>query len=242
MKLPKIRILYSDDHMLAVDKPAGILTIPDRFNPEIPNLMQVLSSSEGALTPVHRLDKYTSGINLFARSADSHRLLSMSFEGREVEKYYYAIVDGIPVPDSGKIEVPLAESTVHRGKMLVHPRGKMSVTDYKIVRSFKNFSLLYLRIHTGRMHQIRVHMQYIGNPLIVDSLYGQRDAFFLSEIKLKKFRLGKFEDEKPLLTRQPLHACKLVIPHPVTKVPVTIESEMPKDMQAVLQQMEKWIG
>jgi 23S rRNA pseudouridine1911/1915/1917 synthase len=228
--------------MLAVDKPAGILTIPDRFNPELPNLLHLLAQSEGDLIPVHRLDKFTSGINLFARNAESHRTLSMAFEGREVEKYYYAIVDGIPVPETGRIEVPLAESTVHRGKMLVHPRGKMAVTDYKILRSFRNFSLLYLRIHTGRMHQIRVHMQYLGNPLIVDSLYGRREAFFLSQIKLKKFRLGKFEDEKPMLSRQPLHACKLVIAHPVHQTPLTIEAEMPKDMQAVLQQMEKWLG
>jgi len=154
MSQPKITILYQDDHLLAVDKPAGILTIPDRFDPEIPNLMEILTPSFGQLFTVHRLDKYTSGVNIFARNAEVHRALSMAFEGRDVEKYYYAIVDGTPVPESGRIEIPLAESTVTRGKMLVHPRGKMSVTEYKTIHAFRHFTLLYHRIYTGRMHQI----------------------------------------------------------------------------------------
>jgi 23S rRNA pseudouridine1911/1915/1917 synthase len=236
-----IEILFEDDYLIAVNKAPGVLTVPDRFNANLPNLVTILKKNHPDIIPVHRIDKYTSGVNLFAKNADAHRILSELFESRDIEKYYLAIVDGIPSPESGRIDVPLAESSVTRGKMLVHKRGKASSTDYKIIKSYRNFSYVYIRIHTGRMHQVRVHMQYLGNPLIVDPLYGNRDAFFLSEIKAKKFNLGKFQEEKPLLTRQPLHAEKLVFVHPMTHQKLEIVAPVPKDMQAVLTQMEKWI-
>lgn len=236
-----LEILFEDPYMIAVNKSAGVLSIPDRFNADIPNLISQLKKSNPDILPVHRLDKFTTGINLFAKDAESHKALSSIFESREIEKYYHAIVDGTPQPESGRIEVPLTESTVTRGKMLVHQRGKPSVTDYKVIKSYRHFSHVYLRIFTGRMHQIRVHMQYLGNPLIVDTLYGNRDAFFLSEIKHKKFNLGKNDEERPLLTRQPLHAVRLVFDHPFTGQKIEIEAPLPKDMQAVLTQMDKWI-
>jgi RluA family pseudouridine synthase len=234
-------ILYEDEWMVAVNKPSGVLSIPDRFNPKFPNLVSKLKTLHEDIIPVHRLDKFTSGINLFAKDPETHRALSMSFESREIEKYYVAIVDGVPSPESGRIDAPLSESMVTRGKMLVHQRGKESITEYKVLKSFRNYSLIYLRLHTGRMHQIRVHMQYLGNPLVVDKLYGNREAFFLSEIKHKKFNIGKFEEERPLLTRQPLHAEKLVFKHPHTDETIEIKSPMPKDMNALITQMEKWL-
>jgi 23S rRNA pseudouridine1911/1915/1917 synthase len=234
-------IIYEDDYIIAVNKPAGVLSIPDRFNPTIPNIVARLKLKYQDIIPVHRLDKFTSGVNLYAKNPETHRLLSIAFEGREIEKYYVAIVDGVPNPESGRIEVPLSESTVTRGKMLVHARGKESITDYKILKSYRHYSHLYIRIYTGRMHQIRVHLQYLGNPLIVDSLYGRREAFFLSEIKQKKFNLGKNEEERPILTRQPLHAERLVISHPHTEQRLELIAPLPKDMEAILSQMEKWI-
>jgi RluA family pseudouridine synthase len=218
-----------------------MLSIPDRFNQELPNLVSTLKIKHQEIIPVHRLDRYTSGINVYAKNVDAHKLLSLAFENRDIEKYYKAIVDGIPNPESGRIDIPIAESTVTRGKMLIHQRGKESITDYKIIQNFKKFSLLYIRIHTGRMHQIRVHLQYLGNPLIVDNLYGHRDAFYLSEIKTKKFNIGKYAEERPLLTRQPLHAEKLVFTHPIFGKKIELFAEMPKDMDAVLRQMDKWI-
>ena len=195
MKKP-FDILFEDDYLIALNKPPGILTIPDRFNTEIPNMVNLLQIDYPDIIPVHRLDKYTSGVNLFAKDASSHKFMSKSFEARDVEKYYLAIVDGVPSPESGQINVPLTESSVTRGKMLVHPRGKECVTDYKILKNFKKYSLLYIRIYTGRTHQVRVHMQYLGNPLIVDALYGNRDAFYLSEIKQKKFHFWKTRSRK----------------------------------------------
>jgi len=236
-----LEILFEDEYMIAVNKPAGVLTIPDRFNAALPNLATTLQRIYPEAIPVHRIDKFTSGVNIFAKNAEVHKALSALFENREIEKYYVAIVDGIPSPESGRIDIPLAESKVTRGKMLAHKRGKASVTEYKILKSFRTYSYVYIRILTGRMHQIRVHMQYIGNPLIVDALYGNREAFYLSEIKQKKFNLAKNEDEKPLLSRQPLHAEKLSFIHPYTENKVEIVAPIPKDITAVVSQMEKWI-
>ena len=241
MRFKDLHILYEDNYIIAIDKPAGVLSIPDRFNGEAANLVSILKLNYEQITPVHRLDKFTSGIILFAKDANTHKALSDDFAERNIEKYYYAIVDGIPTPAMGSIDVPITESMVTRGKMLVHKRGKESITDYKIIQSFKNFSFIYLRLHTGRMHQIRVHMQYLGHPLVVDNLYGNREALYLSEIKHKKFNLGKNKEERPLLNRQPLHAAKLVFTHPQTLKKVEIECELPKDIQATLSQMEKWI-
>lgn len=241
MKTFKPEIIFEDAFILAVNKPAGMLSIPDRFNPDLPNLISYFKPKFPELIPVHRLDKFTSGVILLAKDAETHKKLSELFLSRDVEKYYIAIVDGTPEPESGHIDVPLAESTVTRGKMLVHKRGKPSVTDYKVLRKFGKYSLIYLRLHTGRMHQIRVHMQYLGNPLIVDELYGHRSKFYLSEIKHRNFKQSKFEDEQPLLSRQPLHAEKVVFDHPITGIRTEITATMPKDMEAVLRQMEKWL-
>lgn len=233
-------ILYEDDDLIAVNKPAGVLSIPDRFNPSLPNILIALKKEYPEVIPVHRLDKYTSGINLIAKHAEAHKALSALFEAHELEKYYTAIVDGTPNPESGRIDVPIAESTTTRGKMIVHPRGKASITDYKIIQKFRKVSLLLIRLHTGRMHQIRIHMKYLGNPLIVDTLYGNRDAFYLSEIKFKNYHISKHAEERPLLDRQPLHASKLCFDHPFTHQRIEIEAPLPKDMQAVIKQLEKW--
>jgi len=235
----KLEIVFEDEHFLAVNKNAGLLTIPDRFRKDIPNLYDLLSRGREELYTVHRLDKYTSGGILFAKSKEVHKALSQAFEDRIPEKYYLAIVDGVPREGEGTIDLPLTESMTTRGKMLVHPRGKQSTTSYEVVQDFTKFSCLKVRIHTGRLHQIRVHLSHIGHPLMVDSLYGNREAFYLSEIKGRKFRLKKDEEERPLLTRQPLHSHRLVLPHPVTDEKLELEFDPPKDIRATLKQFEK---
>lgn len=241
MIFQKPHILFEDDSIVVVDKPAGMLTIPDRFDASQPNLVAFLQKTRDTVIPVHRLDRYTSGVNVFTKNADTHKEMSLLFQSREVEKYYMTIVDGVPHPASGRIDVPLTESTTTRGKMIVHNRGKACVTDYKILESYGQYSWLYVRIHTGRMHQVRVHMQYLGSPLIVDKLYGHREHFYLSEIKGKKMNVSKYGEEHPLLSRQPLHAEKIVFSHPNTGARMDITAPMPKDMRAVIQQMQKWL-
>ena len=238
MKL-KTEIVFEDEHFIAVNKEAGILTIPDRFRKDIPNLYSMLSNERPELYTVHRLDKFTSGGLLFAKSKEVHKLLSDSFMDRIPEKYYLAIVDGVPRESTGEIDQPLSESMVTRGKMLIHPRGKPSKTTYEVIENYVRFSLLKIRIHTGRLHQIRVHLAHIGHPLMVDSLYGSREEFYLSEIKGRKFKMKKGDEERPLLTRQPLHSHKLILPHPVSGEILNLEFEPPKDIRAILKQFEK---
>ena len=225
--------------MVAINKEAGILTIPDRFRMDIPNLYALLSASRPELYTVHRLDKYTSGGIIFAKDKETHKLLSDAFMERIPEKYYLAIVDGVPREQKGEINEPLTESMTTRGKMLVHPRGKQSKTSYEVVSSYVKFSHLKIKIHTGRLHQIRVHLAHIGHPLMVDSLYGNREEFFLSEIKGRKYRMKKGEEERPLLTRQPLHSHKLILPHPHSGKQLEINFDPPKDIRATLKQFEK---
>ncbi|MGB3801283.1 MAG: RluA family pseudouridine synthase [Lewinella sp.] len=236
----KISILFEDDHLVVVDKPADVLTVPDRHDPDQPNLKQTLTDRYGSIIPVHRLDKPTSGVLVFARTPDAHRGLSMQFEARKVEKVYLALVDGVPDPGEGEIDEPIAPHPSKVGRMLVTNRGgKFARTDYKVMETFGNFSLVGVQIFTGRTHQIRVHLAYLGYPLIVDPFYGKRTEFFLSEIKGKRYNMAKHAEERPLLSRVPLHASRLGFTHPATEEWMHYEVEMPKDMRAMVNQLGK---
>ena len=236
----KVEIIQVTEQWVVVNKPAGMLTIPDRFNTEQASVKRFLEKQFNEVFVVHRLDRDTSGIVIFALNPESHKFLSEQFQNRKVKKTYLAIVDGFP-PMEGFIDAPLAESTVKRGKMLVHPRGKDALTSYRVLEQFKHASLMEVNIHTGRMHQIRVHFAHIGHPLIVDSLYGKREAFYLSELKGRKFKLAKFEEEeKALISRQTLHAFRLEFIDPQDLDTVSVEAPLPKEMTALLNQLRKF--
>ncbi len=236
----KPEIIFEDNDILVLNKPAGILSIPDRFNQNIPNLISWLGKMGTNVIPVHRIDKFTSGVIVFAKNPETHRLLSIDFEARLIDKYYLAICDGRFLSMKGEINAPLAESTTTRGKMIVHKRGKTSISQYEVIEQFNRFALVEIKIMTGRMHQIRVHLAHIGHPLAVDSLYGKRESLFLSEIKTKRFHLSKYAEEQPVLTRQPLHAARIRFNHPSTGTSVEFSADLPKDMMAILNQLRKW--
>jgi RluA family pseudouridine synthase len=233
-------ILYEDEEVVVVNKSPFMLTIPDRYSPEKPNLYHWLQKHYGKIFIVHRLDKETSGILVFAKTEEAHKNLSRQFEEREVDKNYLVLVEGRVHQQAGIIDMPIAPHPGHPEKMIVSPAGKPSITHYKVLELFKNFSLLEANIKTGRTHQIRVHFQAIGYPLAVDSLYGKKAAFYLSDVKLKKFKLGKNQEEQPLMARTSLHAWRLTFRHPETDLPAFYEAPMPKDFGAVLQQLRKW--
>jgi 23S rRNA pseudouridine1911/1915/1917 synthase len=222
--------------MIVAEKPAGMLTIPDRFDKSHISLKDYLNKYHEEVIPVHRLDRDTSGVIVFALKQEAHVVLSRYFFERTVEKYYLAVVDGI-TPSSGTIDAPLTESTTRRGKMLVHKRGKEALSSFETLRHYDHASLVRVLIHTGRMHQIRVHMGHIGHPLVVDPLYGKRESFYLSELKGRKYKGN--EEERPLISRMPLHAEQLIIPHPVTAEKMTFKAEIPKDIKALISQLEK---
>ncbi|MFQ5448233.1 MAG: pseudouridine synthase, partial [Saprospiraceae bacterium] len=119
-------------------------------------------------------------------------------------------------------------------------RGKSSLTNYKVMERFQNYTLVEANIKTGRTHQIRVHFQSAGYPLAVDSLYGGKKAFYLSSVKQRKYHLGKNQEERPLMSRSTLHAARLTFEHPRTAERLTFEAALPRDFAAVLKQLRKW--
>lgn len=232
-------IILEHPQFVAVNKPAGLLSIPDRAGQEL-SLKGMLRQKYGEIYTIHRLDKGTSGIILFARNEEAHKTLSQQFEGREVEKYYQGLVTGQPMNNSGTIDIPIAEHPGKQLKMMAHAKGKPSVTDYEVLESFRVYTWMKFRIHTGRTHQIRVHMQYIGHPIACDDVYGKEDPIMLSSLK-KNFKLSNnVLDERPILSRLALHSHQLKFQFNGEAFDLT--AEVPKDLRATLQQLRKWKG
>jgi len=235
-------LLHEDEHLLVVNKPAGLLTIPDRAGTK-ESLLGLLERRYGKVFVVHRLDRETSGILCFARTAEAHRHLSMQFEHHTADKYYYALLDGELHHEEGEIDKPIGEHPVVPGKMAIVRNGKPSLTFYRLAERFPRFTLVEVLIKTGRTHQIRVHFQSIGYSLAVDALYGRRAAFYLSEIKGKTYKTGKHtEEERPLMERTSLHAARLRLDHPATGERMEFKTELPKDFAALLKQLRRWGG
>jgi 23S rRNA pseudouridine1911/1915/1917 synthase len=236
MKLTDLLIFENDD-FIALNKPSGLLSIPDREGKEI-SLKTLLQEKYGSIFTVHRLDKETSGLIIFAKNAETHKHFSKQFEERQTEKIYQGLVVGSLINKKGSINKPIAENTVTRGRMIVHQRGKEALTDYEMLEDFKIFSWLQFRIHTGRTHQIRVHMKDMGHPVVCDELYGDGKPVLLSSFK-SKFKLSKKEEEeRPILNRLALHAFKLKFTDVNGNV-YELEAPLPKDIKATLQQLEK---
>ena len=240
MKKSRWKIIHEDEHLIIIDKPARFLTIPDRYDKTKPSLFGTLSERRDKIYINHRLDKDTSGLILFTKNEEAHRVMSDAFENRQLDKHYLTIVHNTPIEEVGLIDLPLA-SRKGRGKgMVVNHEGKESFTKYKILESCGRFSYLEVKILTGRQHQIRVHMKAIGCPVLCDKLYSDSDAFYLSSIK-KRMNLAYDEEERPLLVRVALHASKLKFHHPITQEELEFESAIPKDMKAVLNQLSKLV-
>ncbi len=235
----KADILFEDDDIVILNKPSGVLVIPDRFKSEIPSLKKMLEQKYGHIFIVHRIDKDTSGVICFAKNEETHKYLSKLFEEHQIGKYYIGLLNGRVIPTEGTIDKPITEHPAGNGKMMVAKKGKASVTDYKVLTQWPLYSLVEFRIHTGRTHQIRVHMQSIGHSIVGDPLYGDGKPFLLSSIK-KNFRLSdNDESERPLLSRLALHAARLEFKK-ADGTDVVAEAPLPKDIAACVNQLNKW--
>ena len=241
MKSNRWEIVFEDDHLMVIDKPAGLLSIPDRYDPDIPNLYQSLLSYRESIYVNHRLDKDTSGLIVFSKTEECHKRLSELFENQNIEKLYKAILLGTPALEVAQIDLSISANRSGKKGMLVNPKGKTALTKYRVLKDWGSYALVELKLLTGRTHQIRVHMSAINCPIICDSLYGDGRSFFLSDIKMK-YRRSHNKEEKALLSRQALHAHQLSFVHPVTNEEMLFNSELPKDMRAVINQLDKNLG
>jgi RluA family pseudouridine synthase len=232
----RIDIIYEDEHIIAINKPAHLLSIPDRYNSTKENLKNTLKERFGEIYVVHRLDKETSGIIVFAKTEESHKYLNEQFQEGTAKKIYLAICLH-PQESEGTIDNYIAESPHARGTYIVAKKGKRALTEYKVIESFQKYALIELKIATGRTHQIRVHMKHIGAPMLTDSKYGLAPQFMLSEIK--RFRKKRDVEERPLMSRTSLHSASLEINHPATGKLMRFLAPLPKDMTATISQLRK---
>lgn len=228
-----LAIVYEDNYLLVLEKPAGLVVHPGAGNEDhtlIHGLLhhcRDLSGIGGYLRPgiVHRLDKNTSGLMVVAKNDEVHRGLAEQFKAGKIDKIYLALVRGRPPDRSGRLDSAIGRHPVNRKKMFTRSRnGRPAITEWQVVEELKGASLLSLKIHTGRTHQIRVHMSSMGHPVLGDSLYGGPVEFRIGHAVIP-------------IRRQMLHASCLQFTHPITGEKMKRESKLPEDMAFVLDRL-----
>ncbi|ANY20922.1 Ribosomal large subunit pseudouridine synthase D [Tsuneonella dongtanensis] len=228
-------IVFEDEHLIVVEKPAGLVVHPAAGNLDgtlvnalLHHCAGRLSGINGTLRPgiVHRIDKDTSGLLVVAKSDVAHEGLARQFADHSIERTYLAVTGGHPRPTEGRIEGRIGRSDANRKKMAVlpdkSPRGKHAVTHYRTLRPLTHAALVECRLETGRTHQVRVHLASIGNPLLGDPVYGRTPAPLRPLLAELDFR------------RQALHAASLGFAHPVTGNRLAFASELPADMAELI--------
>lgn len=237
--MEKPEVIFENQDYVAFNKPSGWLTIPDRYDADKLSLAVYAGKKYDNIFVVHRIDKATSGVVCFARNEAAHRYLSAKLMTRDVIKIYHAVVAGKPLKEKDSLTFAIRPDSVRKGKMQVHPKGKVARTDYEIVETWKHYSLLKVQIFTGRTHQIRVHLNHIGYPIVADPFYGSGEPFYLSSVK-PKYKMQKWqESENPVLERLALHASALEFTD-VDGSLIAINAPMAKDIEVVLKQLRKW--
>ena len=223
-------VVFEDEHLIVIDKPAGLVVHPAAGNYEGTLVNALLHHCAGRLSGiggvarpgiVHRIDKDTSGLIVAAKTDAAHEGLSAQFAAHSIDRRYQAIVAGIPNPPSGTIDAPLGRSSTNRQKMAIvaQGRGKRAVTHFQLVTALRASALVECRLETGRTHQVRVHMTSLGHPLLGDPVYGRGKINHRDLLNQLDFK------------RQALHAASLGFEHPVTNAKLSFKSALPSDMQ-----------
>ena len=225
-----LKVVFEDEHLLVVDKPAGLVVHPAAGNLDGTLVNALLHHCGGSLSGiggvarpgiVHRIDKDTSGLLVVAKTDVAHEGLAKQFAAHSIDRRYLAIVNGVPKASEGTVDAPLARSSTNRKKIAIVEggRGKRAVTHWKRLQALRDAALVECRLETGRTHQVRVHMASIGHPLLGDPVYGRSGKSHSNLLKELQFH------------RQALHAAELGFTHPVTKNRLSFYSPMPSDMQ-----------
>ncbi len=213
-------IIYSDEAILVVNKPVGLLCLQDGYDKSIPHLSTVLAPEYGRIWIVHRLDRETSGVMVVARTAEAHRSLNDQFKNRQVTKHYHALVTGAPPWEEKELDVLLRKDGDRQHRTTIDPRGKPSHSSFKVVERFHGVTLIDAAPHTGYTHQIRAHMAFLGFPLLGDTLYG-----------------APSDVAQPVIHRVALHALHITFIHPATLTPTTFSASYPVDFASAIDQL-----
>lgn len=216
-------ILYQDDSLLVVNKPAGLLTIRDGYNRDLPTVKTVLEEEFGRCWIVHRLDKETSGVLIIARDESAHRELNLAFQNHQIQKVYHAIIIGRPSEKMFEINLPLKVDGDRRHRTVVDlENGKPALSAVSLIELFNRFSLIEIKPQTGYTHQIRAHLAYSGYPILGDKLYQKPNSV-----------------QPDLITRTALHAYQITFFHPTSNAPVTIQAKYSEDFKLALSNLAK---
>ncbi len=237
-RLKDLDIIYEDEQIVALNKPANLLTIPDRYNSQLVSLSSLLNEKYGEIFVVHRLDFGTTGLILFARTKEVHSFLNEQFYKRNITKIYSAVLSGVLQQDTLEIDIPLLQNPNKKGGVIPSVRGKNSLTILNVEKRYRSSTLVSAKLLTGRQHQLRAHSAAIGHPLLVDDFYGGGKEFLVSSVK-KRFNLKKNTEEKPIISRPTLHSREIIFTHP-SKGEMKLEAKYPKDFSALLQILSKY--
>jgi 23S rRNA pseudouridine1911/1915/1917 synthase len=229
-------VAYEDEHLIVVDKPAGLVVHPAAGNLDGTLVNALLHHCAGQLSGVggvarpgivHRIDKDTSGLIVAAKHDKAHEGLAKQFAAHSIDRRYLAVATGRPIPANGSVDAALARSSTNRKKMTVvaEGRGKRAVTHYRTIEPLSGATLIECRLETGRTHQVRVHMTHIGHPLVGDPVYGRAKKPLSDVLKTLGF------------ARQALHAAHLGFIHPVSGNAIALDSEIPADMRELIDKL-----
>jgi RluA family pseudouridine synthase len=230
----QVPILWQDEHILVINKPSGLLSIPDGFDSSREHLKSLLSPHFGTLWIVHRLDRDTSGVMILARNASVHKHLNTQFQERQVKKVYQALIDGEPDWDSIRVDLPLSTNKGRRNRTVVDlDDGKPAVTGFIVLERFEGFALVAAAPETGRRHQIRAHLASLGHPVVCDNLYSGGEIIQNED----RIRSGKNcgNADQVRFVRLALHARVLELRHPATDQAVVYEAPFPSDFRLAIE-------
>ncbi len=239
---PDYSVIYSDEDIIVLNKRSGLNVAADRYDEAAPRLDLLAEREFGRLFAVHRIDKDTSGIVVYARNEESHKNLCDQFATRKVKKIYHCLVNGRPLWNELKATLPLMPDGDARHRTIVNrTHGKKSETDFRLIGVCGPYCWIEARPLTGRTHQIRAHLSANGLTIVCDPLYsGNQKPIRLSELK-RRYN-GDTENEKPLLARLALHAYRIKFTHPKTNEEVEFTAPYSKDMEVTRKQFAKLFG